>query len=169
MAVFGHSLGALLAFEFAVRLERAGRPATHVFASGSPTPWNPRLLRASNEADDDVFLARVEEFSGSIHPMLHDPEMRDMYLPALRADTLLYETYSREAPLALASPITTMRGATDDLITPEQCAGWSTATVLEHSHHEFDGGHMYLDHQGPAMLAFFADSLAGKGPGVGRW
>ncbi|MFJ2115719.1 thioesterase II family protein, partial [Streptomyces sp. NPDC087850] len=80
VALFGHSLGAVLAYELAHRLAAEdGVELVRLFVSGSPEPARGRAARATGLSDDD-FLARVGEFAGYHHPALDDPEMREMIL-----------------------------------------------------------------------------------------
>ncbi|WP_217241009.1 thioesterase II family protein, partial [Streptomyces sp. AC555_RSS877] len=86
VALFGHSLGAVLAYELAHRLvAEPGVELTHLFVSGSPEAARGRQRRATGLSDEN-FLAQVGEFAGYLHPALDDPEMRELVLPALRAD-----------------------------------------------------------------------------------
>ncbi|NUT97153.1 MAG: thioesterase, partial [Saccharothrix sp.] len=93
VVLFGHSLGAVLAYELAHRV--AARPELtlrHLFVSGSPEPHTQRPQRATG-LDDDAFLQRVSQFAGFSHEALQDPEMRELILPTLRADVEMHENY----------------------------------------------------------------------------
>jgi surfactin synthase thioesterase subunit len=93
VAVFGHSLGAVLGFERAYRLEaEPGVRLDALVVSGAPGPWSGRADRASGLPDAE-FLARVRTFAGYAHPALEHPEMRELLLPLLRADVRMHETY----------------------------------------------------------------------------
>lgn len=93
VAVFGHSLGAVLGFELAHRLEaEPGVRLDALVVSGAPGPWSGRADRASGLPDAE-FLARVRTFAGYAHPALEHPEMRELLLPLLRADVRMHETY----------------------------------------------------------------------------
>lgn len=102
VAVFGHSLGAVLGFELAHRLEaEPGVRLDALVVSGAPGPWSGRADRASGLPDAE-FLARVRTFAGYAHPALEHPEMRELLLPLLRADVRTHETYrpASDGPLA---------------------------------------------------------------------
>lgn len=129
VALFGHSLGAVLAYEVARRLER--NPAvdfTHLYVSGSPGPWTGRSRRATG-LDDDAFLARVREFAGYEHDALADPDMRELLLPILRADVEMHETYRPDSDEPLHTPITSLRGTEDALVTRAEAEEWRQATT----------------------------------------
>ena len=124
VALFGHSMGAVLAFEFARRISAVDDvPLARLFVSGAPGPWSHREHRATG-LDDEGFLAQVELFSGYSHPALDDPELRALLLPTLRADVEMHENYRPSPGDPLTAPITTMRGRADTLVSAEQVAEW---------------------------------------------
>jgi surfactin synthase thioesterase subunit len=152
VVVFGHSLGAVLAYELAHRLvAEPGVELAHLFVSGSPHPGQGREQRATGLSDDD-FLARVGEFAGYSHPALDDPEMREMLLPTLRADVEMHETYVPSTSLPLDAPLTVIRGEDDTLVGRDDAASWNKATCRDFGHIEIPGGHMYLTESAPALL-----------------
>lgn len=145
VVIFGHSLGAVLAFEMAHRIQAAGNPAVaHLLVSGSPGPAAVRLNPATGLPDDE-FLARVLEFAGYSHPALDDPAMREVLLPSLRADVEMHENYRPPTSRpALRTPITALRGADDRLVSRADLEEWANATTGGFRAAELPGGHMYL-------------------------
>ena len=172
LALFGHSLGAVLAFELARRLETHGTPVAHLFVSGSPDPWSPRERRASG-LDDERFLARVEEFAGYRHPVFDHPEMRQLLLPTLRADVEMHEAYRPLSGDPIAAPITVLHAVSDELVSVAQVAGWTAATTAACTLVELPGGHMYLTESASAVLSVVARTVnAGSSnaePAVRGW
>lgn len=161
VALFGHSLGAVLAYELARRLvERPGFEVTHLFVSGSPAPERGRSQRATGLTDDE-FLARVGEFAGYRHPAFDDPEMRELLLPTLRADVEMHESYVPGDALPLDVPLTVIRGADDELVTQEDALSWGKATSRDFSYVEVPGGHMYLTESGPELVDVITSALKG--------
>jgi surfactin synthase thioesterase subunit len=161
VALFGHSMGAVLAFELSRRISAVdGVSLARLFVSGAPGPWSPREYRATG-LDDEAFLAQVELFSGYSHPALEDPEMRALLLPTLRADVEMHENYRPPPGDPLTAPITTMRGRADELVSAEQVAEWKRATIAEVSSVEFDGGHMYLTEDAGAVLRQIVAAVEG--------
>lgn len=159
VAVFGHSLGAILAYELALRIaDHGAHPVVHLFVSGSQGPWNGRTERATG-LDDDAFLARVQEFAGYRHPAFDIPEMRELLLPALRADVEMHEAYVPASDRRLAAPITSVRGVDDHLVSAEAAGRWSEATSAEFTAVDVPGDHMYLDADGKALLELIASRL----------
>jgi surfactin synthase thioesterase subunit len=145
-ALFGHSLGAVLAYEIARQLHAsADSPVRHLFVSGSPGPWSGRREedRASVLADEE-FLAQVSELAGFQHEALADPDMREVLLPRLRADVAMHENYAAADHEPLDLPVTALRGQDDLLVSPAATQEWSAVTRGPFGVRELPGGHMYL-------------------------
>lgn len=159
VALFGHSLGAVLAYELAHRLvAENGIELVHLFVSGSPHPGQGREQRATGLSDDE-FLSRVGEFAGYSHPAFDDPEMREMLLPTLRADVEMHETYVPSTLLPLDAPLTVIRGEDDALVGHDAAASWNKATGRDFDHVEVPGGHMYLTESAPALVGVIVSKV----------
>jgi len=159
VALFGHSLGAVLAYELAHRLvEEPGVELRHVFVSGSPEPARGRERRATGLSDEE-FLARVGDFAGYHHPALDDPEMREMILPALRADVEMHESYEPSTDSPLDAPLTVVRGEDDDLVGYDDAESWSKVAGRDFEHVEVPGGHMYLTDAAPALVRLVVSTV----------
>ncbi|MFD7275820.1 thioesterase II family protein [Streptomyces sp. NPDC059862] len=167
VAVFGHSLGAVLAYELAHKLgELEGISVERLFVSGSPGPWDGREARAS-DLDDEAFLAQVRRFAGYAHPALEHPDMRELLLPALRADVAMHENYRPSTDKSLQVPVTALRGRHDELVSGAAVARWADVTESGLSMVELDGGHMYLADDVPALLRVI-DAQVQTLPGADR-
>ncbi|MFG2521037.1 thioesterase II family protein [Streptomyces sp. NPDC048527] len=165
VALFGHSLGAVLAYELAHRLcGMDGVTVDRLIVSGSPGPWNGRESRAS-DLDDEGFLAQVRLFAGYSHPALENPEMRELLLPMLRADVEMHENYRPASEKPLPVPITAVRGCDDELVDSAQLGQWAKATSAGLTTGELVGGHMYLTDKAPDLLRLIAAELR---TGTGR-
>jgi surfactin synthase thioesterase subunit len=160
VALFGHSLGAVLAYEMAHRLRQMeGLTVANVFVSGSPGPWTQRDKRATGLTDDE-FLLQVRELAGYAHPALEHPELREMLLPALRADVALHEAYRAPSDKPLDAPITSIRGAEDELVSPAQAGEWAAATSRGCRLVVLPGNHMYLI-EAPVELVRLMEEVLG--------
>jgi surfactin synthase thioesterase subunit len=151
VVLFGHSLGAVLAYELAHLLIEREIAVERLVVSGSPGPWTQRERRAAGLPEDE-FLARVEEFAGFRHEALDHPEMRELILPALMADCEMHEAYVPSVDDPLPVPICSLRGDSDGLVTAAEAQQWRAATTGEFSYVEFPGDHMYLVDQGREVL-----------------
>lgn len=142
--VFGHSLGAVLAYELARRASREGGfHVKRLVVSGSASPSQQRDRRATGLSDDQ-FLEQVSDFAGYSDPVLQDPEMRELLLPVLRTDVEMHEGYRPSQLDVLASSITCLRGRDDTLVSLADSARWQEVTDQPLDLVEVPGGHMYL-------------------------
>lgn len=163
IALYGHSLGAVLAFETAREVEaRAPGTVRHLFVSGSPGPWTGRTRHATG-LDDADFLAQVAEFAGYRHEALEDPDAVELLLPLLRVDVAMHESYRARSDDRLPVPITSIRGSGDTLVSAAQAAEWRAATSADFVPVELPGGHMYLVDAADEVLRMIAGRLVGGG------
>jgi surfactin synthase thioesterase subunit len=159
IAMFGHSFGAVLGFAVAQHLIDAPYlRLVRLVVSGAICPITP-LGRKSDDLSDDDFVANVEEIAGYSHPALADSELRDIVLPALRADVLLHESYVIQDPVILDTPITVIRGADDHLVSREACAAWQRVTSKDVDILELTGSHMYFAESPVQLLSLLTQIL----------
>jgi medium-chain acyl-[acyl-carrier-protein] hydrolase len=165
IAFFGHSLGALLAFEVARawRAAAAGMPA-HLFLSGSRPPQLPRNRPPLRDASQAEFLAALQDFGGTPPEILANSELLPLILPALRGDFALAEQYRYQPEPALDIPFTLMGGSEDPRVSPATLQGWREQTRGVCRTRIFPGGHFYLEAQAPAVAAEIAGTLAPAWP-----
>jgi surfactin synthase thioesterase subunit len=158
--LFGHSLGAVLAYELAHRFSTApGFDVARLIVSGSPGPWTRRARRATGLPDGD-FLDRVREFAQYNAEAMQDPEVRKLVLPTLRADVVMHEEYVSGSSDPLPAPITSLRGHDDQLVTAGHAAEWAKATNREFELIELPGSHMYITQGADDILRVARDAAA---------
>lgn len=159
LALFGHSMGASLAFEVARRFEREkGIVVAALFASGRRAPSAHRH-ETVHLRDDDGIIAEVKSLSGTDTQLLGDEEVLRMILPSLRADYRAAETYAYESGEPLRCPVVAMVGDDDPKATVEEAAAWERHTQGPFCLRVFPGGHFYLvQHQAEVNKAM-ADLL----------
>ncbi|MCX5194628.1 alpha/beta fold hydrolase [Streptomyces sp. NBC_00249] len=163
VALFGHSLGAVMAYEMAHRLNSLGRPQVlKLFVSGSPGPWTQRETRATG-LTDEAFLQQVKEFAGYTHPALENPDLREWLLPPLRADVEMHENYRAPSDKPLDIPVVSIRGESDELVSAAQAAEWEAATTGGCRQVELPGGHMYVVDSPADLVRLIDGELAGQG------
>ncbi len=126
LALFGHSLGAALAYETALRLESAGAPLRHLFVSAHPAPHRQRG-GALHRGDEAALLEDVRR-QGGASELLEDADLRALFLPILRADYQAIETYRRAQPIALACALDVLLGEHDEEVSAAEAQAWSDAS-----------------------------------------
>lgn len=157
-ALFGHSLGALVAFELARRLRREGAPAPAcLFASGCRAPQlqRPAVLPA-HRLPKDVFIAELRRLKGTPEAVLNNAELLEVLLPVLLADFAAAETYRYTEEKPLDSPITVFGGDEDGQVDGHGLAAWAAQTAAAFRLHRLPGGHFFLR----TDRAFFLQSLS---------
>ena len=155
-AFFGHSLGALVAFELARRLrDRGDGGPAHLFVSGAFAPQLPSDSAPLRfiEGDSAFLEAVAAKYGGVPKIVLEQADLRTALVPALRADLALTETYGYRAAPRLSCPITAYAGASDPIVSQERLAGWREHTTGEFSCRLFAGHHFYLNRERDALLA----------------
>ncbi len=157
----GHSLGAILAFEVAreLRARRLPGPAGLVVA-GARAPHLPRTEPDLRHLPDDNFVAQVDRRYGGIPPTVRENrEFLDLFLPALRADLTIFETYRHTAAPALAVPLLALGGSDDLHVSRAQVLAWGAHTTGIFSVDFFRGGHFFPQGQVDAVTARVGDFL----------
>lgn len=150
-AVFGHSMGAWMAYEFVRALERHGRCPARLIVSAAPAPSRkPRRVPIHGLPDPELVKAVQSRYG---HPYLKDPdpEILALLLPALRGDMAMFETYAAEPSQSVSCPVSVFVGRGDPLPRPDLLA-WAEHASVPPEFREFDGGHFYLHEQEKALI-----------------
>ena len=158
-AFFGHSLGALLAFEVALRLEQNRGPTLRrLFVSGrrAPSRYRPGVV---HQADDDALAARLRHLGGTNEAFFTDPELLAGVLRVTRADYKAAETYIWTPGEPLACPITVLSGDSDPEATIEDAAAWKEHTAASFDLKVFTGGHFFLEEHWPEVTGVITEGL----------
>ncbi|HJQ03547.1 MAG TPA: AMP-binding protein [Jatrophihabitans sp.] len=151
LVFFGHSVGAIAAFEVARWLRRRGLavPAA-LLVSGSAAPQLPIITRTYLLPDEELWV-ELHKLGGTPDELLHDAALRDVLLPALRADFEMHETYRYLAEAPLDCPVTAIGGRNDEIST-DSLDQWQAHTTAAFRRQLLPGGHFYLDTDRDAVL-----------------
>lgn len=147
LALFGHSMGATVAYETARRLEAAGRPVEHLFVSCRPAPDFDETGAFHKGSDSDL-IGQLELLSNdpeSVRILRAEPGLAELVLPAVRNDYEAVETYRHQPGEPLNTPITTLLSTADPTTTEAQAGEWRRFTNGDFELATFPGGHAYLD------------------------
>jgi surfactin synthase thioesterase subunit len=153
-ALFGHSLGAIVAFEVARHLQRQARSGlVHLFVSGCRAPHLPFGDAAIHHLADEAFVGELKRLEGTPEALFESPELLELFLPLLRADLRLAETYACREGAPLGVPISAYAGLEDTQDTPARVAEWRAHTTSAFLAVTFSGGHFFVKEQRAAVLS----------------
>lgn len=160
LAFFGHSMGAVLAFEVTRRLERDhGIDPVRIFASGrrSPSSHRPETVHLR---DDDGIVAEMRQLSGTDAAILGNEEILRMVLPAIRSDYTAIENYRAAPEHTVKTPVTVLTGESDPRTSREEAEAWEGHTLGGFDLQSFPGGHFFLARQQAHVLKIVSEELA---------
>ncbi|WP_217215483.1 thioesterase II family protein [Streptomyces sp. AC550_RSS872] len=155
LVLFGHSMGASLAFEVGMRLEKAGTVPLALFASGRRAPSRYREENVHLRNDDEI-IAELKALSGTRSEVLADEEILRMALPAIRGDYKAAETYRHTDGVRLAAPIHVHYGEDDPRVSLDEARAWADHTTGHFELKTYPGGHFYLNEQAPRVIEAIA-------------
>jgi len=144
-AIFGHSMGALLAFEWVRRLrrDRYSMPAW-LFLSGRRAPDAPGDARLLHSLADREFVEELTRLFNGIPPeFLGDEALIEVFLPILRADIAVVESYRFREDEPLDCPITVFSGIDDESVSWDELLAWKRHTSRRFAMQMLPGGHFY--------------------------
>ncbi|QQO00750.1 thioesterase II family protein [Pseudomonas sp. SW-3] len=160
-ALFGHSLGALVACEMAHAFRSLGCPEpVALFASGTAAP----TMRADYDRGfaqprtDAELIDQLRALNGTSEEVLANKELMSLTLPVLRADFLLCGRFEPQQRPLLKCPVHVL-GGKDDRATTEQLIGWSKETHGSFSVDMLAGGHFFIHEHEAKVLRVIKDQL----------
>lgn len=155
VAFFGHSMGASVAYELATRLwEEHGRTLTGLFVSGRGGPGRERRP-ALADAPEGELVAELIELGGTQAEVFRDAALRELVLPAIRADYRLLERYDARIPdedSRLDVPVVAYYGNGEEDLEHDSVAAWSAITRSGFHVRSFEGGHFYLVEEAGSLV-----------------
>jgi medium-chain acyl-[acyl-carrier-protein] hydrolase len=144
-AFFGHSMGALLAFELSRQLRREALPLPRLLAvSAHRAPHLPNRRPRTYDLPPDEFLAEITRLNGTPVTVLEHQELLDLLLPTLRADFEAVETYAYTPGAPLPCPIRAYGGVDDPEVSRAEIEPWREQTSGTFSVSMFPGDHFYV-------------------------
>ncbi|MFK4068705.1 thioesterase II family protein [Streptomyces sp. NPDC029674] len=164
-ALFGHSMGALLAFETARRMTAAGHPPAALFVSGRRAPSlppRPATVRPVAEMSDAELVEEMRNLSGTANELLASPELLPIILPPVRADYRLLDNHVHRDGPPLDCPVVALTGDADPRVPVESVRVWENETRGDFSCHVLSGGHFFLDRHHAYVTDVIASTLAGR-------
>ena len=159
-ALFGHSMGALVAFELTRALQREGGPTpSRLFVSASRSPLLPYHTLLPFDLPTDEFTQRLRELEGTPKEALDSPELMEFILPILRADCQMCDQYRLVDRSPLPCPITAYGGVDDVEGGTDAMAQWQGLSGPGFETRMFEGGHFYQQSRRDELLATLSQAL----------
>ncbi|HVZ36789.1 MAG TPA: alpha/beta fold hydrolase, partial [Polyangiaceae bacterium] len=152
-AVFGYSLGALMAFEWLrVVRRKQGREATHLVTAACAAPHLQRRLSPISGEPDPIFVRELELRYGPFDAVIKgDPALFEVIVKIMRRDMAMLESYHYQNDEPFACPLLALGGAADPSVLPDELQAWCAQTQAKFAQRHFPGGHFFLRSSGQAL------------------
>jgi medium-chain acyl-[acyl-carrier-protein] hydrolase len=158
--LFGHSMGALIAFELSRELRRKfGVVPAHLFVSGRRAPQIPNPDPIVHELPDKEFIDYLIQYEGIPEIVTESEELLDLFLPILRADFELLDHYQYQNEPLLDCPITAFGGLSDPKIAHDDVRAWRAQTSGQFNCHLLKGGHFFINDSKNLLLELVNTAL----------
>ncbi len=160
VAFFGHSMGALLAFEVALRFEQAGNPIAALFVSASAAPGGMRQ-RADLQGSDLELLSMVSDVTGANPEFLNDDQFAANLLPTLRGLKAI-ASYDSPPEAKVSCPVHALMADDDELGTADLMTPWRDRTTSDFDLTAFPGGHFYINGNLPQLAQWVEERVLAR-------
>ncbi len=159
-AFFGHSMGAILAFEIArlLRKNRASEPS-HLFVAGHSAPQIARRDPPTYNLPDKELMEELRHLNGTPKEVLDEPELMKVMLPLIRADFEANETYIYGEEPPLSYPISAYGGLQDHQVSREDLEAWCRQTTVSCTLQLFPGDHFFINTNREILLQTLSREL----------
>ena len=159
-ALFGHSMGGLVSFEL-TRLLRSQYSLSpfHLFISARRAPQFPFTKPPLHILSDPDLQDELRTLNGTPKAVLESAELMQMFLPILRADFAVLETYIYIQKQPLECPITVFGGLQDQEVSHEALQAWREQTNAAFSLHEFNRDHFFIHSHQELLFKLISQEL----------
>ncbi|PIK29241.1 putative thioesterase [Bacillus siamensis] len=158
-AIFGHSMGSLLAYELYYKIKRMGfRQPQHIFLSGHRSP-DMKKKEIIYKLPNKQFKKKIIELGGTPEELLNNNELFDVFIPVLKSDLKMVETYEyKEKKEKISCNISILNGV-NDTIALENLTSWKNHTDKSFRLYHFDGNHFFIHHNAEKIAALINQTL----------
>lgn len=154
---FGHSMGALISFEVARLLSRKySKSPKHLFVSGRRAPHVIKSGQLIHQLPDCLFIEKLRRYNGTPEAVLQNSELLSLFLPILRADFTINDTYIYTEDKPLDCPISAFGGLQDLGVSTDDITAWHYHTSSNFSMHMFPGDHFFLKNECDGLLSLLS-------------
>ena len=166
-ALYGHSVGARIAFELAREQRRRGRPGPELLVVSGRRPPHTPDRDPLHSLGDQQLIARLSRIGGTPEPVLREPELMALFLPTVRADLAVNELEDHRDEPPLACPILAYAGSHDDRCRPDELDAWRDHTAGAFAREVLPGAHFFIQSAAPALLSSLSRALRSSAPAKG--
>lgn len=147
--VFGHSLGALISFEFVKSIHKLySLYPHHMIVSATKAPHLPFRMKHFSKLDNKALKEELRVYNGIDERILNNDELLDLFLPIIKSDFSISENYNFLESKPIPCDILALSGDEDQTVTPEEILAWAKYTERKFQHISFPGKHFFIkDHQ----------------------
>lgn len=145
-AIWGHSMGSTIAYELCYKIYcEVGLHPVHLFISGRPAPHFRNTTTSRYKLNDNDFIDSLLNLGGLPKEFLQNDELMNLYLPVLRADFRLLDSYHKKNDHRFKCGLTLLSGKSDASVRYNELLEWKTYTDSKCEVYLFNGGHFYLN------------------------
>ncbi|MDQ0175270.1 thioesterase II family protein [Bacillus chungangensis] len=146
-ALFGHSMGALITYELYKKLKKAGYPApVHMFISGKKSPQVAIKDLKLYHLPEDEFIDHILKYNGTNESVFKNKELASLFIPILRADFKIVETYKFDhTDDRLDCDISVFGGTEDRTVDWDDLLQWQEVAKKKCNFYSFKGGHFFIN------------------------
>jgi len=160
LILFGHSLGALAAYETAKRLQNEGIPVDLLIVSGRQDPTRASIRPPISHLNNVEFIQQMATYNGTPAAILQNEELLELLLPMIRADFSMSEHYARSPITAqLACPIMALGSRQDEWLSETAMDDWKNVSSGSFEAHWFEGDHFYLNKYAKELVGFLSEKI----------
>lgn len=161
-AIFGHSMGSVIAYELGVKTMNLHPVPVHIFVSGGTAPHARKKLKPTYNLPLEQFKEEILKYEGTPENFFDNKELLRLFLPILRADIKIMEEYSFSDGKEFArfhSPISVFCGKSDAHAPMSTIDEWQKLTDKECRIYPFEGGHFFIHDNEEEIVDIINNSL----------
>jgi surfactin synthase thioesterase subunit len=160
LVLFGHSLGAAVAYETARCIERTGKKVSCLIVSGRQAPHLKSKMMPISQQSDLEFIASLKRLGGTAKEVLANPELLEILVPMIKSDFAMSETYVGSTLSGLTCPVWAIGSKDDIWLDSNSLNLWNYVTTGQFETKWFEGDHFYLNSSSQAdLLLFISEEL----------
>lgn len=158
---FGHSMGSLLVYETILRLKKSNfQTPVHAFFSGKCPPHIRDKEKTLHKLPGEELIAEIKKYGGTSPAFFECQELLDIFIPVIRADYRILETWDHYSKLNVFDFNITALGGTEDTIVPiNDLIEWKKYTSRQCRIYEFEGGHFFIHEKGPEIASIINETV----------